>query len=150
MKSSILACLLAFAATTAALATPVATVRGTITDPAHNQAVAGAEISLHTAAGILRTHTNSHGAFWFVGVPAGRVELAINAERYEPVTVATCAVPDETRILPLFLVQMPLVITNTAALARYENGVYLHDNAVASAPHFALMTNQYVLGFCPG
>ena len=144
-----LACVLACAATAAAQAAPVATLRGTLSDPIHHHVIAGAQIELHSGTSMWRTHTNQRGAFSFVGVPAGRMEVAISAEGYAPVTVATCAVPEETRSLPLFVVPELHAISNSAAAQRYFNRAYLHDGEVASGPHFMVTTDQYTLGFCP-
>lgn len=149
MKTLVFSCALACSTIVAAqAAAPIATLRGTVTDPIHHHAVAGAQVEIHTGVHVLRQRTNDRGQFVFAGVSAGRVDLEIAAEGYMSVTVSTCTLPGETRTLPLLVVPQLSMITNTAAAQRYFDRANLPDADAAKAPHASVTTDQYTLGFC--
>jgi hypothetical protein len=148
MKQLLLACVLACAATAAAQATTVATLQGTVSDPIHHRAIAGADIALDSPRGVLRTRTNDRGQFAFVGVPAGPVGVTIDADGYSRLTIATCVLPGEARGMSVFIVPQVSAISNPSAEQTYYDRANVHDNQVASAPHFAVTTDEYGVGFC--
>lgn len=149
MKQPILACILAASATATALAAPVATLRGTIIDPVNHRAVGGAEIEVRAEGIVFHTQTNNRGAFALVGVPAGHFNVAISADGYSTITVATCAEPNEMRNLPLFVVPQLMDVTNARATQQYYAQANNHDSQVATAPHITQF-DQYTAGYCDG
>lgn len=150
MKTIFLASAFIAGATIAAAATPLATIRGTVTDPVNHHPVAGAQVELHTGVHTLRVRSDDRGRFAFAGVSAGRVDLELAAPGYAPVTVSTCAEPQEARALSLFIVPRLHGDVSAAVSKRYYDRASVHDAAVAQWPSHPVPTDQHTVGYCGG
>lgn len=148
MKQLVVASILACAAVASAQAAPVATLLGTISDPVNHHVLSGAEIEIRSGAWTLHTHTNERGQFAIVGVPAGRLNVEVSAIGYEPITIPTCALPEEVRSLPLLVLPQLKTISDSHAAQAYFDKAYRYDVEVARGPNTLEPDEQYVKGLC--